>query len=74
MQIKVVTLNEDGSVAFEGLFGPHEVKFVLEVGTNFLLANGASPFLDEVDGEDEDEDADDELDLEDMEPVNRTLN
>jgi hypothetical protein len=55
MQIKVVTLNEDGSVAFEGLFGPNEVKFVLEVGTNFLLANGASPYVEEDEEESEED-------------------
>ncbi len=49
MNIKVVTLNEDGSVAFEGEFGPNEVKFIMEIGTNFLLQQGALPFVEDED-------------------------
>ena len=49
MNIKVVTLNEDGTVAFEGEFGPNEVKFIMEIGTNFLLQQGALPFVGEDD-------------------------
>lgn len=56
MQIQVKTLNPDGSVAFEGTLQQHEVQFVLEVGVNFLLANGASPFIE--DDEDDDEEGD----------------
>jgi hypothetical protein len=51
VEIKVTTLNPDGSIHFEGVLRQHEVSFVLEVGVNFLLANGASPFI-----QDEDED------------------
>jgi hypothetical protein len=45
MEIKVKTLNEDGSILFDGVLRQHEVEFVLQVGVNFLLANGASPFI-----------------------------
>ena len=51
MKLKVTTLNEDGSVAFEGEFGPKEVGFIMEVGTNFLLQQGVLPFLDDEDSE-----------------------
>lgn len=51
MEIKVKTLNEDGSIFFEGTLRQHEVQFVLEVGVNFLLANGASPFIQDEDEE-----------------------
>jgi hypothetical protein len=51
MEITVKTLNEDGSIFFEGTLRQHEVQFVLEVGVNFLLANGASPFIQDDDEE-----------------------
>lgn len=51
MEIQVKTLNEDGSINFEGILRQHEVQFVLEVGVNFLLANGASPFIQDEDEE-----------------------
>jgi hypothetical protein len=68
MQIKVVTLNEDGSIAFEGAFGPNEVRFIMELGTNILLQQGAIPFVDE-DEEDDDEDDDTTFDMEGPETV-----
>lgn len=49
MEIAVKTLNEDGSILFEGVLRQHEVQFVLEVGVNFLLMNGASPFIQDDD-------------------------
>lgn len=55
MQIQVKTLNPDGSIAFDGILKQQEVQFVLEVGVNFLMANGATPFIEDED-EDEDED------------------
>lgn len=51
MQIKITTLNEDGSIAFEGVFGQNEASLILEVGTNYLLQQGVLPFT-EGDGED----------------------
>lgn len=47
--LKVTTLNDDGSIAFEGEFGPEEVRFIMEVGTNFLLQQGALPFVEDDD-------------------------
>jgi hypothetical protein len=47
MEIKVVTYNEDGSISFEGKLSQEQVTFILQVGVNFLLANGAADFLDE---------------------------
>jgi hypothetical protein len=52
MNLKVTTLNEDGSIAFEGEFGPNEVRFIMEIGTNYLLQQGALPFVDEDGSED----------------------
>jgi hypothetical protein len=49
MEIQVKTLNPDGSIAFEGILRQHEISFCLEVGVNFLLANGASPFIQDED-------------------------
>jgi hypothetical protein len=49
MEIKVVTYNDDGSISFEGKLSQGQVTFILQVGINFLLANGATDFL----GEDE---------------------
>lgn len=53
MNIKVTTLNEDGSIAFEGEFGPNEVRFIMEVGTNYLLQQGALPFIEDREDSDE---------------------
>lgn len=52
MQIKITTLNEDGSIAFEGVFGPNEASLILEVGCNYMLQQGALPFVDEEDDDD----------------------
>lgn len=51
MEIKVKTHNEDGSISFEGVLRQHEIEFVLEVGVNFLMANGATPFIQDEDEE-----------------------
>jgi hypothetical protein len=53
VEIQVKTLNEDGSILFEGVLRQHEVQFVLEVGVNFLLMNGASPFVQDEDESEE---------------------
>jgi hypothetical protein len=47
MEIEVKALNEDGSIAFQGVLRQKEVNFVMGVGINFLLANGAAEFLEE---------------------------
>lgn len=59
--VKVVTLNNDGSIAFEGEFGPEEVRFIMEVGVNFLLQQGALPMLGD--------DADDSFEVEGTDTV-----
>jgi hypothetical protein len=53
VEIQVKTLKEDGSILFEGVLRQHEVQFVLEVGVNFLLMNGASPFVQDEDESEE---------------------
>lgn len=45
MQIQVTTKDEDGNVAFTGTLSKTEVSFVLNVGINTLLANGALPLF-----------------------------
>lgn len=53
MDIEVQTEDNDGNIVFKGTLKKHEVDFVLNVGINFLLANGATPFIkDEDDVED----------------------
>jgi hypothetical protein len=56
MEIKVTKLNEDGSVAFQGTLDAVQLEFILQTGINFLMASGASDFLDAIsDSEDDDE-------------------
>ena len=45
MEINVKTEDESGNVVFEGTLSKREVDFVLNVGINFLMANGATPFI-----------------------------
>lgn len=45
MQIYVKTEDEDGNVTFEGKLNRQEVELVLNVGINFLMANGAMPLF-----------------------------
>lgn len=52
--IKVTKINDDGSVNFEGYYGPEEVQFVLEVGINYLLQAGAQAGEEEEEEEDDD--------------------
>jgi hypothetical protein len=54
MEIQVKTLNADGSVQFDGKLSGEQVQFVLGIGINYLLSQGAATFLD--DNEDEDDD------------------
>jgi hypothetical protein len=51
MEIVVKTEDADGNVTFEGVLKKNEVEFCLNVGINFLLAQGAFPFIkdDEAD-------------------------
>lgn len=51
MEIKKSIKTEKGTVVFEGEITPEEHDFILSVGLNELLAQGALPFheLDEQD-------------------------
>jgi len=43
MNIEVTTKDTDGNVTFSGTLNKQEIDLVLNVGINFLLANGAMP-------------------------------
>jgi len=50
MEIKKVLKTKDGNVTFKGSLSPEEHEFVLAVGLNTLMENGAIPFqVGEVD-------------------------
>lgn len=51
MEIKKVLKTKDGNVTFKGSLSPEEHEFVLAVGLNTLMENGAIPF--QVGDEDE---------------------
>jgi hypothetical protein len=43
MEIKKVLKTKDGTVTFKGSLSPEEHEFILAVGLNTLLENGALP-------------------------------
>jgi hypothetical protein len=45
MKIQVKTEDADGNVTFEGTLNKQEVELVLNVGINFLMANGVMPLF-----------------------------
>lgn len=45
MIIEVETKDEEGNIAFHGKLNSREVSFVLNVGINYLMANGAMPLF-----------------------------
>lgn len=45
MIIEVETKDEQGNIAFHGKLNSQEVSFVLNVGINYLMANGAMPLF-----------------------------
>jgi hypothetical protein len=56
--IRVTKLNDDGSVAFDGLLGPNEVRYLLENGLNCIMQAGAEAIegiLGDVDEDEEEE-------------------
>lgn len=55
MEIFVKQEDNDGNVVFEGVLKKKEVTFVLNIGLNYLLSIGATPFIE---GEDEEDEAD----------------
>ena len=44
MEIKKVLKTKEGNVTFKGSLSPEEHEFVLAVGLNTLMENGAIPF------------------------------
>lgn len=53
MEIEIKTEDSDGNVIFEGTLKKNEVEFCLAVGINYLLAQGASPFIKDQDDAEE---------------------
>lgn len=51
MKIEVTTKDEDGNIAFTGTLNKTEAAFVLNVGINYLMANGALPLFTGKDDE-----------------------
>ena len=51
MKIEVKTEDADGNVTFDGVLNKQEVELVLNVGINFLMANGAMPLFTGKDDE-----------------------
>jgi hypothetical protein len=52
MEIKVKTQDKEGNVIFEGTLNQEQHNYILAIGIQYLLANGAMS----LDGEDEDDD------------------
>ena len=52
MIIEVVTKDSEGNIAFQGKLNSREVSLVLNVGINYLMANGVMPLFT---GKDDDE-------------------
>jgi hypothetical protein len=51
LKIEVTTRDEAGNIAFTGSLNQREISFVLNVGINYLLANGALPLFTGKDDE-----------------------
>lgn len=51
MKIYVETEDADGNIVFKGTLNKQEVELVLNVGINFLMANGAMPLFTGKDDE-----------------------
>ncbi len=45
MLIEVTTKDEEGNIAFQGRLNSREATLVLNVGINYLLANGVMPLF-----------------------------
>lgn len=45
MIIEVTTKDEQGNIAFNGKLNSKEVSLVLNVGINYLMANGVMPLF-----------------------------
>lgn len=66
--IRVTKLNDDGSVAFEGMLGPNEVRYLLEQGLNCLMQAGAEA-IEGILGQEEEEDDDESIFVEGSDTV-----
>jgi len=53
--IRVTKLNDDGTVAFDGLLGPNEVKYLLENGLNAVMQAGVETIEGILAAEDEED-------------------
>jgi hypothetical protein len=49
MEIEVKTEDDEGNITFQGTLKKNAVNFVLGVGINYLLAQGAMPFIKDMD-------------------------
>lgn len=45
MELAIKTEDANGNVILEGTLSAKELDFVVNIGINYLLANGASPFF-----------------------------
>lgn len=45
MKFEIESKNEDGSVLFSGTANQSEASFLLNIGINYLLSQGAMPLL-----------------------------
>lgn len=45
MIVQITTHDKDGNVSFDGKLNKNELSFVLNVGINYLMANGALPLF-----------------------------
>lgn len=45
MQFKIESKDQDGNIIFSGSASQQEATFLLNIGVNYLLANGAMPLL-----------------------------
>jgi hypothetical protein len=45
MQIQVKTKDADGNIVFDGTLSKMEAELILNVGINYLMANGVMPLF-----------------------------
>lgn len=51
MKFEITTKDAEGNVSFSGTMNKNEATFVLNIGINYLLANGAMPLFTGKDDE-----------------------
>ncbi len=52
MKINHAVEKDDGTYVMQGTLSGNELKFIVEVGCNYLLAQGAFPFMSAEEDED----------------------